>query len=76
MVSNSYSYKNAQQGSARLNQPKKVLVKTTPTPNITNTPSQVLALVPIPNMYTQKDLQRITKLCINLFLKRNHQEEL
>ena len=76
IVSNSRSYRNAQQASAGSNQPKEALVETTPIPSTASAPSQVLVSAPIPALYTQKDLQRITKLCIDLFLQGNRQEEL
>ena len=68
MASNSCSCRNAQQASARSNQPKKAIAEITLTPSTTNTPSQTLASAPALTLYTYKDLQRITKLCTDLFL--------
>ena len=74
MASNSYSCKNVQQTSARSNQPKKASVERTPIPSTASAPSQILFSAPAPILYTQKDLQRITKLCMDLFLQENYQE--
>ena len=74
MVSNSRSHRNAQQASARSNQPKKAPVETTPTLSTANALSQVPALALAPALYTQEDLQRITKLCMDSFLQGNRQE--
>ena len=74
MASNSRSCRNAQQASAGSNQPEEVPVETTPTPSTASAPSQVPASAPAPALYTQKDLQRIMKLCMDLFLQGNCQE--
>ena len=74
MASNSRSCRNAQQASARSNQPEKALVETTLTHNTATAPPQAPDLVPAPALYIQKDLQKITELCINLFLVGNRQK--
>ena len=74
MASNSHSCRNAQQALAGLNQPEETQVETTPTPSTASVPSQALASAPAPALYTQKDLQRITKLYMDLFHLENRQE--
>ena len=74
MASNFCSYKNTQQAVARLNQPKEILVETTSTPSIASILSQVLASIPAPALYIQKNLQKITKFCMDSLLQRNCQE--
>ena len=74
MASNPRSYRNAQQASAGSNQPEEAPVETTPTPSTASAPSQVLSSAPAPTLYSQEDLQRITKLCMDLFFQGNHQE--
>ena len=74
MASNSRSRKNAQQASAGSNQPEEAPVETTPTPSTASAPSQAPASAPAPALYTQEDLQRITKLCMDSFLQGNRQE--
>ena len=56
MVSNSSSYKNAQQTYIELNHPEKVLINIMSTPSIANAPSQVTASVRVPTLYTKKNL--------------------
>ena len=68
MVLNSRSYRNAPQASARSNQLEEALVEIIPTPSMASAWSQVPALAPTPAPYTKDDLERITKLCIDLFL--------
>ena len=68
MVSNFYSCRNAQQALDGSNQPEKALVKTNPIPNITSAPFQATISALAPALYTQKGLERITKLCIDSFL--------
>ena len=75
MTSNSRSRKNAQQASARLNQFKEASVETTPTPSAASALFQVPASALASVLYTQEDLQRITKLCMDLFFQGNCQEE-
>ena len=74
MASNSRSRRNAQQASAGSNQPEEAPVETTPTPSTASAPSQAPASAPAPALYTQEDLQRITKLCMDSFLQGNRQE--
>ena len=68
IVLNSYSCRNTQQASTRSNQSKEASVEITLTPSTTNALSQVPASALTPALYTQEDLQRIMKLCIDLFL--------
>ena len=74
MASNFRSSRNTQQASARLNQPEEVPVETIPTLSTGSALSQAPVLVPAPALYTQKDLQRITKLCMDSFFQENCQE--
>ena len=74
MASNSRFRRNAQQALARLNQPEEAMVKTTATPNTASAPSQVPTSAPASALYTQENLQRITKLYMDLILQRNCQE--
>ena len=67
MASNFRSWRNAQQVSIGLNKPKNALVETTPTPSIASILSQAPTSAPALAMYTQKDLQKIRKLCMDLF---------
>ena len=76
MVSNFRSCKNGQQVLAGSNQPEEAIVKTTLISSTASSPSQVPTLVPVPTLYTQKDLQKITKLCMDLFLQENRREGL
>ena len=75
MALNFRSCRNAQQASAGSNQPEEAPVETTPTPSTASAPSQVPASAPAPVLHTQEDLQKITKLCIDSFLKENRQEK-
>ena len=68
MASNFYSYRIAQQALAELNQSEKAKVEITPTSSTASAPSQIPILAPAPALYTQEDLQKIMKLCMNLFL--------
>ena len=74
IASNFYSYRNIQQASAGSNLPKKASVETTTTPSTANTLSQAPVLAHILTLYTRKDLQRITKLCMDSFFWENCQE--
>ena len=75
MASNSYSCRNAHQVSARLNQLKEVAVETTPLPSTASALFQAPALASAPALYTQEDLQRIMKLCMDSFFWGNYQED-
>ena len=68
MASNSCSYRNTQQVSTELNQSEEVMVEIILTPSNISAPCQAPVSVPRPTLYTQKDLKRITKLCMDLFL--------
>ena len=70
MASNSRSCKNAQQASARLNQPKEASVETTPTPSTVSASSQAAFSALAPALYTKEDLQRITKIFLDFWIFR------
>ena len=74
MASNSRSRRNTQQASAGSNQAEEASVEITSTSSIKSALSQAPASALAPALYTQEDLQRITKLCIDLFLQGNRQE--
>ncbi len=67
MVSNSHPYKNAQKAKAGSNQPEDSLrpAEKAPTPNFLGT----LFPAPASARYTEENLERITKLYMNSFLK-------
>ena len=76
MASNFRSCRNAQHASAGSNQPKEVLVETTSIPSTASAPSEASALALATTLYTQEDLQRITKLYMDLLHQGNCQEGL
>ena len=68
MASTSCFCRNTQQVLAGSNQPEEAPIEITPTPSTVIALSQVPASVPAPALYTQEDLQRIMKLCMDLLL--------
>ena len=75
MVSNSCSRGNAQQALVGLNQPEKAPIEITLTPSTASALFQEPVSALVPTLYIKKDLQRITKFCIDSFLLGNCQEE-
>ena len=63
-----------------MNQPKEVLVETTLIPSTASILFQAPSSATVPALYMQKDIQKdmqkITKFCIELLLQGNRQKEL
>ena len=74
MTLNSCFCRNTQQALAKSNQSEEASIETIPIPSTANVLSQVPASAPALALYTQEDLQRITKFCMDSFFLKNYQE--